>query len=132
MPVEVLLVHELTHARNPLSDLLAGLGDYEVVATKSTEAEALDWLDHHQGGWRLAVIDLVLDQGSGMGVIQRCRRTGGDARVVVFSKFVSPVIRDHCVRLGADAAFDKTHERRQFAAWCATIAPDAERDAPSP
>lgn len=123
MSVDVFLVEDLKNIQAAMAQMLEGLGDYRIVRTVSTEAEALDWLERHPGGWGLAVIDLVLAQGSGMQVISRCRRTAPDAHVVVFSNFVSPGIRTHCIRLGANAAFDKTTELKEFADYCAGLAP---------
>lgn len=121
MPVDVLLVEDLKNVQSALGDMLRGLGDYRIAETISTEAEALAWLDQNPDGWGLAVIDLVLDQGSGMGVIARCRKVAPEAEVVVFSNFVSPVIRDHCLRLGASAAFDKNTQLSEFADYCASV-----------
>jgi hypothetical protein len=42
--------------------------------------------------------------------------------VVVFSNFVTPGIKAHCLRLGADAAFDKNSELSDFAEYCADLA----------
>lgn len=123
MPIDVFLVEDLKNIQTAMAQMLEGLGDYRIVQTVSTEAEALDWLERHPGAWGLAVIDLVLAQGSGMQVISRCRRTSPNAHVVVFSNFVSPGIRTHCLRLGADAAFDKTTELKEFADYCAGLAP---------
>lgn len=123
MPVEVLLVEDLKNIQSAMAQMLEGLGDFKVAATIATEAEALAWLEQNRGRWDLAVVDLVLDQGSGMGVISRCRRTSPEGKVVVFSNFVSPGIRSHCLRLGADAAFDKNTELRAFADYCAALSP---------
>lgn len=122
MPIDVLLVEDLKDVQGAVAQLLAGIGDFRIVATIPTEAEALAWVEQNRGRWHLAVIDLVLDQGSGMSVISRCRRIAPEARVAVFSNYVSPGIRDHCLRLGADAAFDKQGEMQAFAAWCAALA----------
>lgn len=131
MAVDVLVVEDLKNIQSALAQMLQGLGDYRIAATVSTEAEALGWLELNPGAWGLAVIDLVLEQGSGMGVISRCRRTNPDGKVVVFSNFVTPGIRSHCLRLGADAAFDKNNELGAFADFCAALAPLPERDAPA-
>lgn len=126
MPVDVLLVEDQKSLQGALAEMLAAVGDFRVVATMATEAEALDWLDHNPGQWGLAVVDLVLEQGSGMGVVSRCRRSSPEGQVVVFSNFVTPVIRDHCIRLGADAAFEKNAERTAFTDYCAAFAPKDE------
>jgi DNA-binding NarL/FixJ family response regulator len=120
----------MKNIQSAMSEMLHGLGDFRVAATISTEAEALGWLEQNPRAWDLAVIDLVLEQGSGMGVVSRARRTAPDARVVVFSNFVTPGIKAHCLRLGADAAFDKNAELREFADFCTDIAAE-RRAAPS-
>jgi len=131
LAVEVFLVEDLVNIQAAMVQMMEGLGDYRVIRTVATEAEALDWLENNPGAWRLAVIDLVLAQGSGMQVITRCRRTAPAAHIVVFSNFVSPGIRSHCIRLGADAAFDKTTELKEFADYCSGLAPLAEPQAPA-
>ncbi len=123
MAVEVFLVEDLKSIQHVIAQMLQELGDFRVVATVSTEAEALDWLEQNSGQWGLAIIDLVLEQGSGMNVISRCRRTWPGGKVVVFSNFVTPGIRAHCLRLGASAAFDKTTELGAFADFCSALAP---------
>jgi DNA-binding NarL/FixJ family response regulator len=123
MAVEVFLVEDLKNIQSAMAQMMQGLGDYRIAAMVSTEAEALAWLEQHPGEWGLAIIDLVLEQGSGMSVISRCRRTWPEGKVVVFSNFVTPGIRAHCLRLGADAAFDKNSELTAFADFCAALAP---------
>ena len=129
MTVEVFLVEDLKNIQSAMAQMLEGLGDFSIAAAVSTEAEALGWLEQNPGGWDLAVIDLVLEQGSGMGVVSRARRTAPQASVVVFSNFVTPGIKAHCLRLGADAAFDKNTELRDFADFCARLA-EGRRAAP--
>lgn len=115
--VRVFLVEDLQRMRGLLTDLFTSIGGFRVVATASTEAEAKLWLDDHPGQWDLAIVDLVLDQGAGMNVIGRCRREPHGGRVVVFSSYASPGVRQHCLELGADAVFDKS-ETEGFIAWC--------------
>jgi DNA-binding NarL/FixJ family response regulator len=129
--VEVFLVEDLKNIRSAMDEMLKGLGDLRILASVSTEAEALEWLEQNPGRWQLAIIDLVLEQGSGMSVIGRARRTWPAGEVVVFSNFVTPTIHDHCLRLGADAAFDKNSELTAFADYCAAFA-DRQRPAPAP
>ena len=125
MPVDVFLVEDLKNIQSAMAQMLQDLGDFRIVAVVPTEAEALAWLEQNPGRWQLAVIDLVLEQGSGMGVISRARRTTPAGQVVVFSNFVTPVIQAHCVRLGADACFDKNSQLADFADYCADLAAPA-------
>lgn len=116
MELRVFLVEDLQRMRGLLTDLFSSMGGLEVVGSASTEAEAKLWLDDHPAGWDVAVIDLVLDQGSGMEVIRRCKAEAGAGRVVVFSSYATPGVRQHCLDLGADAVFDKS-ETTGFITW---------------
>ncbi|MBA2672736.1 response regulator [Ramlibacter sp.] len=120
MPIRVFLVEDSRHMHGLMEDLLSALGDFQMVATAPTEAEAKLWLEEHPGGWDLAVLDLILEQGSGMGVIPRCKAQGG-GKVVVFSDYATPGVSRHCLKLGADAVFQKSGEMQAFIAWCAAL-----------
>lgn len=122
MSVRVFLVEDMVHMQGIVTDLLAGVGDFSLASASGTEAEAKFWLSEHPGAWDLAVIDLVLDQGSGMGVVSQassCAREHG-GKIVVFSDYASDGIRDHCLRLGADAVFLKS-ESREFMEYCSSV-----------
>jgi CheY-like chemotaxis protein len=106
--LRVFLVEDLQRMRGLLGELFDSLGGFSVVANASTEAEANLWLDEHPGGWDVAVVDLVLEQGAGMNVIRRCRNDPSGGRIVVFSSYATPGVRQHCIDLGADAVFDKS------------------------
>jgi len=72
----------------------------------ASETTATEWLLRHQGGWDLAIIDLLLAEGSGFTLLTRCNKDPSGA-VVVFSDFVTPVVRQRCIRLGADGVISK-------------------------
>ena len=122
MPIRVYLVEDIERFRTELAQMLATLGSFTVVGSASTEAEAIDWLKQNPGDCDLAIVDLVLDQGTGMGVIPRCRERNPHAKVVVFSDYVTPVIRDYCISLGADAAIPKT-DLQGFIGFCNELTP---------
>ena len=121
MAKRVFLAEDSRHVRELVWDLLRTAGDFELVGTASTEAEANYWFESHPFGWDLAVIDLVLEQGTGMGVIARAKPHPPSARVVVFSDYATEGIRRHCADLGADAVFAKT-DVAAFADYCAQLA----------
>lgn len=121
MTVRVFLVEDMKHVQDIVEELLASLGDFRLVRAIGNEAEARLWLVEHPGAWDLAVIDLMLDEGSGMGVVSRAREAAGrDARVIVFSDYASDGIRKHCLRLGADAVFLKS-QTQEFMDYCSEL-----------
>ena len=105
MAVRVLLVEDLKSMQELVRDLLESVGGFELVAVSASETAATDWLLQHRGQWDLAIFDLLLQEGSGFTLLSRCR--GEPGTVVVFSDFVTPVIRERCLRMGADAVLDK-------------------------
>lgn len=116
MDLRVFLVEDVHRMRGLLGDMLASIGGFTIVAATSTEAEANLWLDEHPGGWDVAIVDLVLEQGAGMHVIRRCKADPQGGRIVVFSSYATPGVRQHCLDLGADAVFDKG-QTAEFIAW---------------
>ena len=121
MELKVFLVEDLQRMRGLLADLFASIGGLQVIGSASTEAEARLWLQDHRDEWDVVVVDLVLDQGSGMEVIRSCRAQPGGGKVVVFSSYATPGVRQHCLDLGADAVFDKS-ETGGFITWFNDIA----------
>lgn len=121
MAIKVFLVEDTPQLQSVITDLLASLGDFVIAGTATTEAEANLWLEEHPDSWDLAIIDLVLEQGTGMGVIARCRRTCPDGKVVVFSDYVTPGIRRHCIALGAEVVISKG-DMAGFTGYCSEVA----------
>ena len=103
-----------------LAHTLSGALALPVLDLASVDAERLprNVIDEcaRRGDAMVAALRSLLDQGSGMGVIPRCRSTHPPGRVVVFSNYASPAVRRHCTELGADAVFDKADSPR-FIAW---------------
>lgn len=122
VPIRVFLVEDLQQMQGVLADLLSSIGDFEVVGAASTEAEAKAWLEENRGAWDMAVVDLILAQGSGMGVVSRCRDRHEAGTVVVLSDYATPGVRKHCLQLGADAVFQKAEDMQAFIAYCGDLA----------
>lgn len=106
MAVRVFLVEDQKPMQDLLRDLLDSVGGFELAGMAPTETAATDWLHRHRGGWDLAIVDLLLGEGSGFGLISRCNKEPGGA-VLVFSDFVSPAVRQRCIALGADGVISK-------------------------
>ena len=125
MTVSVFLVEDMQPLRALVGELLSTVGDFRIVGTAGTEAEARLWLEENPASWQFAIVDLVLEQGTGMGVIARCRAAVPKATIVVFSDYATPGIRKHCLKLGADAVFQKGEDLAAFTAYCGSVASTA-------
>ena len=106
MAVRVFLVEDSKPMQDLVRDLLASVGGFDVVGSADNETSATEWLLRNRGGWDLAIVDLLLGEGSGFTLITRCHKARSGA-VLVFSDFVTPVVRQRCIRLGADGVISK-------------------------
>ncbi len=104
--------------RENLIDALEEIAHVKVVAHAATQAEASRWLTLHDGTWHLAIVDLFLQEGSGLGVLAGCRHREPYQKVVVLTNYATPEIRRRSAELGADAVFDKTTELDALFAYC--------------
>lgn len=102
--------------RDLLIDLFSSIGNYQVVGTASTEAEANLWIAEFADKWDLLIVDLILAEGSGLGVVPRARGLRPDGVVVVLSAFATPGIEKHLRAHGVQAVFDKA-DTPAFVAW---------------
>jgi two-component system, OmpR family, response regulator len=101
-----------------LIETLEEIASVTVVGHAATESEARRWLSLHDGQWQLAVVDMFLREGSGLGVLAGCRQREPHQKVVVLTNFATPDIRQRSMALGADAVFDKSNELDEFFAYC--------------
>jgi len=91
-----------------------------------TENDAKRWLAANEGGWELAIVDLFLKQGSGLGVLEACRDRTANQHVVVLSNYATPDMRKRCAQLGADAVFDKSNEIDSLVDYCLGLLADSD------
>lgn len=112
------LVEDNTTVLNNLIETLSETADITIAAHSATQAEASRWLDLHDGGWDLAIVDLFLKQGSGLGVLAGCRNRGAWQKIVVLTNYATAEIRLRAVALGADAVFDKSTELDELIDYC--------------
>jgi two-component system, OmpR family, response regulator len=101
-----------------LIESLNEIADVHVTSHGATQAEASRWLDLHDGQWHLAIVDLFLKEGTGLGVLAGCRNRESYQRVVVLTNYATPEIRRRAKELGADEVFDKSSELDQLFAYC--------------
>jgi len=122
--MRVFIVEDAINMQVALGDLVCSVTDADIPAVVASEDAALAWAAAHEGGWDLAIVDLTLEQGDGFNIVRQLKQHPDCGRVVVFSAFVTDVIRRHCVTLGADAVFHKS-ESRQLAEYIQELAGSA-------
>ena len=118
MSLITFLVEDNPTIRDNLIPAMEDLVNASIVGFAETEAEAALWLSAHADEWHLAVVDLFLKEGSGLGVLASCRQRKALQRVVVLTNYATTDIRERCLKLGADAVFDKSNELDAFLEFC--------------
>lgn len=111
-----------------LIETLEEIASVKVVGHAATEAEATRWLSLHDGHWHLAIVDLFLQEGSGLGVLAGCRQREPYQKVVVLTNYATDDIRARSLALGADAVFDKSNQLDEFFDYCIA---ETARDVPA-
>ena len=106
-PASVLVIEDSRMILDSLVDIINADPGRRVVATTDTEQEAIDIVN--RGNVDIAIIDLQLRQGSGVGVLQRLRHETSVLKIVL-TNFSSPQMRQRCLDLGANYYFDKSRE----------------------
>lgn len=108
--LKILLVEDSTDLQALLRAMLSEIPDVEVIAIVDGEAEAVRFVESASAD--LAIVDLELQEGSGLGFLKKTDQvhTTGGLKVVVFSNYSNLVIRHRCLSLGAHAFFDKSFQ----------------------
>jgi two-component system, OmpR family, response regulator len=112
------LVEDSATIRENLISTLEEIAPVKVVGFAETEVEASAWLSSHNGDWQLAIVDLFLKEGSGLGVLKGCQNRNADQKVVVLTNYATNDIRMRCAELGSDAVFDKSNELDELLDYC--------------
>jgi DNA-binding NarL/FixJ family response regulator len=112
------IVEDNATIRENLIGTLEELADVEAIGTAETENDGKAWLTANPGEWDLAIVDLFLRQGSGLGVLEACRHRHQAQKMVVLSNYATPDVRMRCAQLGVDAVFDKSNEIDALVDYC--------------
>lgn len=118
MPLITFLVEDNKTIRDNLIPTLEDMVNTEVVGFAETEGDAVKWLSEHPDDWDLAVVDMFLKEGSGLGILARVRPTHSLQRMVVLTNYATDDMRERCLRMGAHAVFDKSNELEEFFEFC--------------
>ncbi|RZJ25056.1 MAG: response regulator [Haliea sp.] len=119
MPLITYVVEDSATIRENLISTLEEIAPVKVIGFAETEMQANRWFAEHDTDWQLAIVDLFLKEGSGLGVLKGCQSRSPGQKVVVLTNYATTDIRSRCMELGADAVFDKSNELEQLFDFCA-------------
>lgn len=118
MKLKTFIVEDNPTIRENLIATLEELASVESVGVAETESDGTSWLTAHRTQWDLAIVDLFLRQGSGLGVLAACRARLPHQHMVVLSNYATADVRQRCAQLGVDAVFDKSNEIDALVDYC--------------
>lgn len=108
--LRVILVEDSAIIRARLAESLAEIPNVEIVEQVESEPAALAAM--RDTPWDVAVLDLQLKQGTGLGLLKSLAKgvRPPNTRIIVFTNYAFPQYRDRSLALGADYFFDKARE----------------------
>ncbi len=122
MTLRTFFVEDNPTIRENLIGTLQELAAVEPVGMADNEKAASQWLCANAQHWDLAIVDVFLRQGSGLGVLAACQRRQPGQRAVVLSNYATPDMRQRCAQLGVDAVFDKSGDIEALVDYCRELA----------
>ena len=114
MTLVAFIVEDSQTILDALIPSLEELTDAKVAGVAESEKDAIAWFVVHQGRWDLAVVDIFLKQGSGLGVLAAIQGRDSCQRAVVLTNYPTKDMRQQAAALGANAVFDKSTELEAF------------------
>jgi len=118
--LKAFIVEDSPVIRENLVAALEEMAPIEVIGTAEDEGHAVDWLEANECD--LAVVDIFLKSGSGLGVLKAAVQAERPTKVVVLSNYATPDMRRKCLELGADRVFDKSNEIDALILYCCRLA----------
>ena len=123
MKIKTYIVEDSPTIKENLIATLEELTEVSSVGTAENEIDAVTWLTNTSNDWNLAIVDLFLKQGTGLGVVSACKKRLPHQKVIVLSNYATADIRKQCEILGVDQVFDKSTEIELLLEFCTTLIP---------
>ena len=120
------IVEDSPVIRENLVATLEEMTPVRVVGTAEDEASAVSALTDASRPVDIAIIDIFLARGSGMGVLKALQEAGTKIERVVLTNYATADMRRHCMALGAAKVFDKSGEIDALVEHCLTRSAQAD------
>lgn len=106
--MKLFIVENSNYLRERLTRLVSQRKDIHVVGHAATAHEAGENIRHLQPD--VVLLDIRLDQGTGLDVIKQVKKQGQPPVFVVLTNYAYPQYRDRFTQYGAEYFFDKSQE----------------------
>ncbi|VTU14948.1 MULTISPECIES: response regulator [unclassified Variovorax] len=118
MPLITFVAEDSEIVLDALIQALERLVQARVIGTATTAADSIAWLVANAEEWDLAVIDLYLNQGTGLEILTAVAERLPWQRVAILAIDPADPVRETCLSLGANAVFDKSTQLESFIEFC--------------
>ena len=118
LALRIFLVEDNVIIRENLASALAELANTTLCGCADGEKAAVAWLQANPDDWDLAIVDVFLKEGNGIGVVAGVKHRRADQKAVVLTNYASSGVREQCLKLRADAVFDKSHDIENLVDFC--------------
>lgn len=108
MPLRIFLVEDNPLIRQTMQEMLEEVVGARVVGWADGESQAIDAM--RRTDWDVALVDLFLRQGSGVGVARAFAERDTGQRIFVVTNYATPSMRERCATAAVDGLFDKSTE----------------------
>jgi len=124
-PLRAFVIEDSPVIRQNLISTLQELAPVQVVGAVESQAQARQQLTDPQLECDLVIVDIVLQDGTGFGVLSDAAVRRNGRRFVVLSNYASGQIRRRCAELGVERVFDKSNEIEDLLDYCRSLAGEA-------
>ena len=127
--LKTFIIEDSAVIRQNLAATLEELAPIQVVGGAETQGEAVRQLQGEAGHCDLVIVDVVLKEGSGLGVLQQGGVHRPGRHFVVLTNYATEEICQRALRLGAQRVFDKSNDIDALIDFCREL---AEQQSPRP
>jgi DNA-binding NarL/FixJ family response regulator len=118
--LRVFLIEDAPRIRAILMEVLQSHQGIDVIGYAENETDAVR--DLRSIEWDLAIVDIALKQGNGLGVLEALNKDNRQyGKRIVFSGDASPLLKKRVQALGADGVFDKASDMDGLLHYVETI-----------
>lgn len=110
--MNIFIVENSVAARISLQSALSDMPEVNVVGHALNESGAIQCIGALLPD--VVVLDLGLQSGSGVGVLEHIKKHHATIKVIVFTHYIDEFCIDRCKRAGADYFFDKSFQLMQL------------------
>lgn len=121
-PLRIFVIEDSALIRHNLIGALEELAPVKVVGGATGELDAVLQLSLRSLKCDLVIVDIVLKQGTGLGVLAEPAVHQDSRRFAVLSNYATPDIRLRALQLGADRVFDKSRDIDELVDYCRELA----------